>query len=298
MAGQGGCFTLNGFVFLPYFDRQKLEDQVVNTFEFRRHDVVVSGFPKSGNTWLVEVLKSMYDDWGLARLGCAAEASIIEEHVYFKIRPGIRQVVVDTIKCEDLPSPRLLRTHLPASMFPLHLIKEQGAKVIHVSRNPKDVCVSTYHFLKSFAHGALSSGDFDQTVQDFLEDRIPYSPWLKYVSDWSEKGVDDNVLHVTYEEMNENLPAVIQKIATFLQRPLSDDNVERVVAATTVDAMRNRLSEMLIIDQELIPEGQNPFVRKGTVGDWKNYFTDVQNELFDAKIGKEVKDKNLKIPYQ
>ncbi|XP_077995207.1 sulfotransferase 1B1-like [Glandiceps talaboti] len=293
---EGGNFMVNGFVCFPYFDKEKIEKGVVESFEFRSGDVIVCGFPKSGNTWLVEILKSMYTDWGLCRMGRASEATIVEERSLFKMHPGIRQRVVDTIKHDDLPSPRLLRSHLPTQVFPLHNVRKNGAKVIYISRNPKDVCVSTYHFLSAFRGGVLGV-DWEQTVIDFIEDRIPFAPWTQHVLNWYKFGIADNVMHVTYEEMKLDLPRVIKKIAKFLDRPLKDEDVAKVVEMTTIESMRNRFSELLILDDEIYQHGKSPFLRKGVVGDWKHHFTVSQNDMFDEKIGKKIKDK-VGIPYE
>lgn len=44
----------------------------------------------------------------------------------------------------NMPSPRVIKTHLPLSLLP-RSVAEVGAKVIYVGRNPKDVAVSYYY---------------------------------------------------------------------------------------------------------------------------------------------------------
>ena len=45
---------------------------------------------------------------------------------------------------QDLPSPRTIKSHLPLEFLPPKLL--DTCKVIFVGRNPKDTCVSFYHF--------------------------------------------------------------------------------------------------------------------------------------------------------
>ncbi|XP_070573621.1 sulfotransferase 1B1-like [Ptychodera flava] len=299
MAHTEGCSTVDGYVFSRLYDTKKLETRAVDGFKFRPEDVVVAGFPKSGNTWLVEVLKAMYTNWGLVEVSDTKCPIFLEEYTLYKRYLGkIRQQVVETTNLEDLPSPRLIQTHLPATVFPCHVLKDNGVKVIHMSRNPKDVVVSMYYFWNKFMHGQFSTGNWDQTVQAFVEDRLPLTPWIRHVGDWFQRGIEDNVLHVTYEEMTQDLPAIIRKVADFLRRPRTDEAIGKVVRTTSVGEMRNRLSKMIIADEEMIPKNENPFVRKGIVGDWKNHFTVAQSELFDAAIGVKTKNINRNIPYQ
>ena len=44
-------------------------------------------------------------------------------------------------------SPRVLNTHLPYRLIPKDFI-QKGGKIVHIIRNPKDMLVSRYFFLK------------------------------------------------------------------------------------------------------------------------------------------------------
>merc|ERR1719285_1579317 len=45
---------------------------------------------------------------------------------------------------DEMPSPRLLLTHLQYQFLPKRIL-ENGNKIIRITRNPKDVCISYYH---------------------------------------------------------------------------------------------------------------------------------------------------------
>ena len=47
---------------------------------------------------------------------------------------------------------------------------------------------------------------------------------------------------------------------------------------------------------QLKPDAQ-PFLCKGTVGDWKNHFTPEQNAKFDAIYAKKMKDSELEFGF-
>ena len=68
---------------------------------------------------------------------------------------------------EDLPGPRILKSHLPISMLPPNLL--DVSKVVYIARNPKDVCVSFYNMDLSVPFIGLKQGTtFDQYVDFFM----------------------------------------------------------------------------------------------------------------------------------
>lgn len=73
------------------------------------------------------------------------------------------EVIPDLSVLDALPSPRLLNTHCSFKYLPKKHI-ENRCKIIHIIRNPKDVCVSFYYHAKS--DPVL---DFTGSWDDFFE---------------------------------------------------------------------------------------------------------------------------------
>ena len=65
-------------------------------------------------------------------------------------------------------SPSVMTTHLPYRCLPKnHVIN--GGKIVHVRRNPKDVNVSFYHFLKTVT---MPGTDFFNNIRDMTWDQF------------------------------------------------------------------------------------------------------------------------------
>ena len=58
------------------------------------------------------------------------------------------EALPDLTVVQNMPSPRPLNTHLPYRWLPIQHI-QNGGKIVHLLRNPKDVCVSMYHHFKT-----------------------------------------------------------------------------------------------------------------------------------------------------
>ena len=89
---------------------------------------------------------------------------------------GMKAMMNSLETAEKLPSPRVIKSHLPLEMLPPKLL--ETCKVIFVCRTPKDCCVSFY-----FHHQLLPGHNFKGTFEDFAEEFLNGS--LTYGSYWT-----------------------------------------------------------------------------------------------------------------
>lgn len=75
----------------------------------------------------------------------------------------------DRADVSTLPSPRLLHTHLTYDVIPKGQTDDTKCKYIYVARNPKDVAVSFYEFMKDFGSVAGYNGPWEFFVRLFVE---------------------------------------------------------------------------------------------------------------------------------
>merc|ERR1712021_235182 len=91
--------------------------------------------------------------------------------------------MIDSVKfAANLPSPRVIKTHLPFEFLPPKLL--DTCKVIYVGRNPKDVCVSFYHMHNNSEDHQLQD-NFDGFANLFLQEATMFgSYWNMLKSAW------------------------------------------------------------------------------------------------------------------
>lgn len=191
------------------------------------------------------------------------------------------------------PSPRVRVSHLPYYLAPQGLGQKKG-KVIYVARNPKDVLVSYYHFHK-VAVMMETPKDFNEFFDKFMEGRVCGSCWFDHITGWYTHKDEMNFLYLTYEEMIQDLKAAVLKICSFLGKQLDEQQIDSVVKHGTFKQMKtNPNANYESVPESLLNHKNGAFMRKGTVGDWKNHLTVAQNEMFDQVFQERMRDLPLK----
>ncbi|XP_059011682.1 sulfotransferase 1A1 [Mustela nigripes] len=239
-------------------------------------DLLISTYPKSGTTWVSEILDMIYQGGDLQK---CRRASIFMRVPFLEFKaPGV-PTGLEALK--DTPAPRLIKTHLPLALLPQTLL-DQKVKVVYVARNAKDVAVSFYHFYR-MAKVHPDPGTWDCFLEKFMAGEVSYGSWYQHVREWWELSHTHPVLYLFYEDMKENPKREIQKILKFLGRSLPEETVDLIVQQTSFKEMKkNSMANYSTIPADIMDHSVSAFMRKGITGDWKTTFTVAQNERFDA----------------
>ncbi|NXG13456.1 ST1D1 Sulfotransferase, partial [Grallaria varia] len=247
----------------------------VKAFQARPDDLLISTYPKSGTTWLSEIMDMIYHDGDVEK--CRRDA--IYNRVPFlevkvpRIPSGVEQL-------ENTPSPRLVKTHLPVQLLP-QSFWEKDCKIIYMARNPKDVVISYYYFYQ-MAKIHPDPGTLAEFLETFLTGKAAYGSWYDHVRGWWEKRKEKKILYLFYEDMKKNPRQEVKKILQFLGKEVAEETVERILHNTSFQAMKkNPAANYETMPTALMDHSCSPFLRKGICGDWKNHFTVAQNERFD-----------------
>ncbi|XP_009679983.1 amine sulfotransferase [Struthio camelus] len=276
-------FNHKGFYFGAKITTPEYVDSLEN-FEIRDSDIFIATYPKSGTVWTQNILSLIFHEGH--RNGT--------ENIALMDRIPWLEYNIKNMDYSALPLPRLFATHLPYNLTPRDL-RNKRAHVIYVTRNPKDVLVSYFHFSKVVATIEEVS-DFNLFMERFLAGKVLASSWLDHVAGWHSHAEDFNILFLTYEEMKKDLRSAVLKICNFLGKTLSENELESIVRQATFDNMRkDPRANYDNLPEDLKGKKKGHFLRKGTIGDWKNMMTVAQSERFD-KVLKE-KMKNLPIKF-
>ncbi|XP_071484085.1 sulfotransferase 1A1-like [Diadema antillarum] len=295
------CYEYRGVVMPDGMPPQCMK--ALENFPLRPDDIFIITYPKSGTTWMQQIMLLIKFD---------GDASKLEgQHVMLLI-PFLDVVDFFSTKdfntappmadyAKDMPSPRVLKTHCLSDWLPLGIrTDDPEAKVIYIGRNPKDTAVSYYHFCLHVLD-LPSYESWDIFFEEFIAGRAPQGSWFENVLPWWRRRNHPNVLFLKYEDMKKDPTDTVKQVARFMGNSLSDDVINRIVEGSTFSAMKKSKSSnpdsILILSEDAKKQGTS-FMRKGAIGDWKNYFSEDQNRRFDELYTKEMAGSGLEFQFE
>ncbi|XP_046390346.1 sulfotransferase 1C4-like isoform X1 [Ischnura elegans] len=302
-----------------YFMYSKYRNEAAGYYnmELRPDDVWVITFPRSGTTWTQELVWLLNNDLDYER---ALKEKLIDRFPLLELSVLSRNEILDNLKeksksdperqkeleklfspgyemASRLKSPRHFKSHMPLSLLPPKLL--DTCKVIYVARNPKDVAVSYFHFNKL-------QRDFDDDVTFekywdlFQKGLIHWSPYWSHVEEAWQARNHKNMQLIFYEEMKQDLPGVIRKVAEFLGKTITKDQVEKLVNHSNIDNFRTNPSlKKLVHDTKDGKDGSSAgFYRKGVIGGWRSEFSQELNEVADEWIRENEAKTGINFQYK
>jgi len=270
--------VIDGIVFPPYVTSKRIENSLkVST---RPTDVCYCSFPKSGSTWLANILYLILHD------GEPAKDATLRSQLHWMESAWSYPRSLEEV--DALPSPRIFKSHMPYSKALGGGPQRSPARFIYIARNPKDVCVSYYFFERGKAWSGEYNGPWEHWLNLFMEGKVQRGSWFDHVLSWWAHRDEDNLLFLTYEELKKDFDKELRKIILFLGYDLSDQVIEKIKEASSFERMKvaDFSSHQQIGDLE-------SFFRKGEIGSWQEMFTREQNEKFDALYRKKMQDSGL-----
>jgi hypothetical protein len=232
--------------------------------------VLVNGTPKTGTTWVVNLIGSIP---GYKKVG--NYKGKIEN--YRHASPG------DVIHGHDVGTEELKA-----------ILREKGVKVIATLRDPRDQCISRmFHVRRDSSHSwnkrLRDLSEFD-ALMECIEGRDAFpsiSQLMKVSTTWLDGDYD--VQTIRYESLKANPVKEFRKVADHMQVRLSNRLLEQIVRRNRFE----RLSAGGKFWRTARAEGQedsNSHFRKGIVGDWQNHFQEAHKERFKEVAGQLLID--------
>lgn len=259
---------------LPSTIKDHVDD--IYNMDLKPDDVVLLSWPKTGTHWTCELVWNICNDIDTAK---AKKIPLMDRWRFIDVPSDSKQMVC-AFELADKPmgrieraldgsGPRYIVSHLPLSLFPPKIL--DTCKVVYVTRNPMDTCVSLFRFLESRPD---EKQDFKTFFDNFIDGNVVFSPYWNHVGEaWSLRD-HPNLCFLTFEDMKKDLRKTVDDVAKFFNKDLSEEQVEKLIDHLSFDSMQKNPS----VNNEHLKKsgkvkGNAQFIRKGVVGDFKNHLT-------------------------
>ncbi|GFY51103.1 sulfotransferase 1C2 [Trichonephila inaurata madagascariensis] len=241
---------VDGFKIPGFFSAEAYKSALA--YKPKPDDLFIVTYPKCGTTWVQNIVASIFRD------GRPFQSAL----EFFTETPFLEMAGAQA--AENMKRPGAIKFHLPYHMTP----QSPDAKYIFVARNPKDCCVSFYHHAEGIPGYQFEGGEFDVFFELFMNGEVEFGDYFDCVLSWYEHRNDPNVLFITYEELKKDIKSNALKIAQF------------------IGPQYKRKKEVFANDFKMAKKGTSDvtFVRKGIIGDWRNYFSPTQNARLEKRF--------------
>lgn len=251
----------------------------------REDDIIVSTCYKSGTTWTGQIVIELL--WQGRESEKPNHMGILTPWIEFSRAPD--EYFDEMDKSEHR---RILKTHLPLDglrFFP-------QCKYLYVARSGLDVVTSWWNYYNSFTgiHEFLNSApdlqgpklppppdDFHQFFKDWISkgwfdweaDGYPFWSYTHHAATWWPYRNLPNVMCLHYNDLKEDLPGMMRKIAKFLDIPIQEDKWEETVHHCTFDYMKEHATNADPMLNGMLKEGGRSMFHTGTNNKWKGVMT-------------------------
>lgn len=252
----------------------------------RAGDIIVSTPPKSGTTWMQEIVHSLLWPAGDPP-GTRRE---LARWVDMRTRP-----ITEVIEHLDAQRHRRsIKTHSPGDCTPF----DPGCSYIVVYRDGRDALMSWGNHRRHMRPEAVAlmntlaaedgldpidlsfDGDYHRLYDEWLTICSP----LRHLASWWPRRSEPNVLFVHYADLTADLEDEMRRIARFLDLSVTEDQWPRVVDQCTLESMRETDTGL----DRLYVGGATSFFHKGGGGRWNGVIPDAIINDYSQRAGREL----------
>lgn len=274
----GELYQWQGFWYL----QPHLEAAIAAKSRFQAHDedILLASSMKTGTTWLKALIPCI-----MSYKGPSEDNDPLIKHHPNALIPSIVQIFQENLNPDlsIIPSPRLFRTHLPFSMLS-DSIKNSACKIVYITRDPKDTFVSLWHFMNAKARLEEEEAyPLNEAFESFCKGIHPFGPFHDHVVQYWKESLKkpERILFLKYEELKRDPKGQVQKLASFLGRPLVEEaDVDDVLWRCSFERLKDLEVNKVGVDPR-VGFAHSSYYRRGLVGDWKNHLTMEMKERLD-----------------
>ena len=257
----------------------------------RDSDVFVVTTAKCGQTWLQALLYHLKTGGRSANFdgrGLMAVSPWLELPADSPINPQPKDRQARLAELEALDDPRVLKMHVIWSEIPRP--SGSAAKIITITRDPRDVAYSMFCHLRSIKGGgsSLAPASWDEYFEQWFERGF----YFKFVQSFWPHRSDPEVLWLCYEEMHRDVRGHAERLLEFLGWRAAPTEIDRAVELVAFEHLQRTEKDEIFTGAGSVWQPDKPFFRQGAVGEnRKQLSVDQERRIVErcrAELGPEA----------
>lgn len=270
--------------------RSMFPDDFLRWYAHQKADVYLISYPKSGRTWLRLLIGyAITKHYSLPE-----QEDTLLLNTRKKLHPDVPRIVVIHDDRPMLKTPEELDTNKE---------KFKDKKVIFLTRDPRDVIVSSY-FEMSRRGEIFGANPYEQrqavykgSLSDFIHRDIGgFDTIIRFYNIWAQnRTVPKGFLLVRYEDMKADAHKELRRTLDFLGlQDIRDDEIADAVAFASFDHMRQMEQDGYFQSAILKPadkkDNTSYKTRKGKIGGYREHLNDLEIAELNVKIQQDLSD--------
>ena len=235
----------------------EVEEENLQFVEDAGDGILISGYIKSGNTWLRFLLFNY-----LHMLQFSRKETLTYDQLN-SIQNGILETTPTFDLKTSLPMPLVLRTHS-------HYKHSYGrfSEVLYMHRHPLDTLVSSYYFNVQRDKPRLGQ-EFQHRILDKIDNYVLYHLpfWIFHLKSYRDS---DKALMVSYESMKEKPLFELQRVISHCGIFFNPETAEKAIAASSFSNIKKMGRETKQSEGMGKKGFKGEFTRKGKIGGFKD----------------------------
>lgn len=281
---------------LPHKTRElhnhHLDSTIWNDFTFRDDDIVIATYAKSGTTWVQQIVSQLLFD-GQEGLEVASMSPWLD------LRVPPKEIKLPAVEAQT--HRRFIKTHLPVDA----LVFSSRAKYIYIGRDGRDVVWSMYNHHananEAWYHALNDTpGRVGPAIEkppvstrqyfvDWMEgDGYPFWSFWENVRSWWAIRELPNVMLLHFNNLKEDMPREIRKIAEFLNVDINESSWPKILEHCSFSYMKANAVKSVPLGGAFWDGGAETFVHKGTNGRWRDELTAKESLLYEETARHEL----------
>ncbi|MCH9685717.1 MAG: sulfotransferase domain-containing protein [Deltaproteobacteria bacterium] len=272
--------------FLGHAQSDQVKAKVFASYQPTARDVFIATFPKSGTNWAMQMVAQVA--WhGQAEFGHIHDLVPWPEARFHGLL-----ALDDPSSWEPCPTgKRGIKTALGSH----HVPYDEAATYVTVVRDPKEVVVSSYHFICG-VFGLGKEITVDQWCADFLGGSFIAGSWAEHTAGYWAWRNRPNVEVMCFPRMKDDLPGTVDRVARVMGVSFTRTQRSRVIERCSFAHMKANESKFAPPQMRFV-DGTAAMIRKGESGASGELLSRAQQAAIDRHCQAELLRLGADFPY-